>query len=308
MILHIYSIPHISIFIVLVDLTPPVTSIARGQGGPILEFCTTERIEEIKELLLEIYEEHSSEKMTKIDRLLGKYKGREEEFLRFVHHKYKLDTCISTIQAQIETHSAAKGLGPLCTSKDSSSDSNSSSSSEFIPKGGSGPSSIELDSNERSLVTCGTRTGVSEIVPISTSESQIIRHSILHSNHYIDSVKSSGLESDLIPTNNSADINSNAVEVMEKSINENNDVECSVSYKDKFNIETEFINPTSDSIRNSKDSLEVSCTITNTESGPDTSLTPTASKNSMMISTGKYEIEKIKKRNRSEMISGDKKR
>ena len=30
----------------------------------------------------------STEKVPKIDRLLGKYKGREEEFLRFVYQKY----------------------------------------------------------------------------------------------------------------------------------------------------------------------------------------------------------------------------
>lgn len=52
------------------------------------EECSVERIENIKKILFEIYEEFSPEKLSKIDRLLGKYQGREEEFLRFVHHKY----------------------------------------------------------------------------------------------------------------------------------------------------------------------------------------------------------------------------
>ena len=66
-----------------------------------MEMSTPERIKEIKKLLLDIYEKYSSEKMTKIDRLLGKYKGREEEFLQFVYHKYKVGTDVSTAQAQI---------------------------------------------------------------------------------------------------------------------------------------------------------------------------------------------------------------
>ena len=50
--------------------------------------CTPARLEEIKGLLLSIYLEYSPEKVSKIDRLLHKYLGREEEFLRFVRHKY----------------------------------------------------------------------------------------------------------------------------------------------------------------------------------------------------------------------------
>ena len=52
------------------------------------EECTPERLEEIKSILLAIYLEHSPEKVSKIDRLLHKYNAREEEFLRFVRHKY----------------------------------------------------------------------------------------------------------------------------------------------------------------------------------------------------------------------------
>jgi hypothetical protein len=54
------------------------------------EECSVQRVAEIRSTLLEIYAEHSIEKVTKIDRLLGKYTGREEEFLRFVYQKYNI--------------------------------------------------------------------------------------------------------------------------------------------------------------------------------------------------------------------------
>eukprot|EP01038_Epipyxis_sp_PR26KG_P005590 gene5590-7718_t len=54
------------------------------------EECTPERIQEIKSILSEIYEKFSSEKISKIDRLLVKYSGHEEEFLRFVYSKYNV--------------------------------------------------------------------------------------------------------------------------------------------------------------------------------------------------------------------------
>lgn len=52
------------------------------------EECTPERLEEIKEILIDIYNKKSPEKINKIDRLLGKYAGHEEEFLLFVFSKY----------------------------------------------------------------------------------------------------------------------------------------------------------------------------------------------------------------------------
>ena len=51
---------------------------------------TPERLDEIKKVLAIIYTDYSSEKINKIDRLLAKYVGREEEFLRFVNHKYNV--------------------------------------------------------------------------------------------------------------------------------------------------------------------------------------------------------------------------
>merc|ERR1711871_1519963 len=47
-----------------------------------------QRIQEIKDRLLAIYTEYSPEKCSKIDKLLLKYEGREEEFLEFVIEKY----------------------------------------------------------------------------------------------------------------------------------------------------------------------------------------------------------------------------
>lgn len=54
------------------------------------EECSAQRVAEIRSILLEIYAEYSIEKVPKIDRLLGKYTGREEEFLRFVYQKYNI--------------------------------------------------------------------------------------------------------------------------------------------------------------------------------------------------------------------------
>ena len=55
---------------------------------------TPERLEVIKKELREIYEICSPEKISKIDRLLHKYSGREEEFLEFVHIKY----CVPSVE------------------------------------------------------------------------------------------------------------------------------------------------------------------------------------------------------------------
>lgn len=56
----------------------------------IEEECTPERLEEIKRILKEVYSVYSPEKISKIDRLLHKYLGHEEEFLRFVFAKYNV--------------------------------------------------------------------------------------------------------------------------------------------------------------------------------------------------------------------------
>jgi len=54
------------------------------------EPVTPERLQEIVDTLTEIYMEYSPEKVNKIGRLLQKYVAREEEFLRFVYHKYNI--------------------------------------------------------------------------------------------------------------------------------------------------------------------------------------------------------------------------
>jgi len=50
--------------------------------------CLPERFEEIKLILIEIYNQFSFDKVSKIDRLLAKYQSREEEFLKYVYNKY----------------------------------------------------------------------------------------------------------------------------------------------------------------------------------------------------------------------------
>lgn len=49
------------------------------------------RLAEIKEILITIYTQYSPEKIPKIDRLLAKYIGHEEEFLFFVYSKYNVN-------------------------------------------------------------------------------------------------------------------------------------------------------------------------------------------------------------------------
>lgn len=54
----------------------------------ISENDTQYRLLEINEILAGVYEQYCPEKISKIDRLLCKYQGREEEFLQFVVQKY----------------------------------------------------------------------------------------------------------------------------------------------------------------------------------------------------------------------------
>lgn len=61
------------------------------------EESSPQRVAEIRRTLLAIYAEFSPEKVPKIDRLLGKYAGREEEFLRFVREKYSIDAPASAL-------------------------------------------------------------------------------------------------------------------------------------------------------------------------------------------------------------------
>jgi tubulin polyglutamylase TTLL6/13 len=56
----------------------------------ISENDTQYRLLEINEILAGVYEQYCPEKISKIDRLLCKYQGREEEFLQFVVQKYSV--------------------------------------------------------------------------------------------------------------------------------------------------------------------------------------------------------------------------
>lgn len=52
--------------------------------------CKPARFEEIKRILVDIYSRCCADKVSKIDRLLEKYQGREEEFLKYVYSKYNI--------------------------------------------------------------------------------------------------------------------------------------------------------------------------------------------------------------------------
>eukprot|EP01034_Spumella_vulgaris_P030345 gene30346-37546_t len=67
------------------------------------EECTPERLLEIKLVLLDVYKKFSAEKTSKIDRLLAKYLGHEEEFLRFVFGKYNVDMKVYKRTGQLVT-------------------------------------------------------------------------------------------------------------------------------------------------------------------------------------------------------------
>ena len=50
--------------------------------------CTPERIDEIKREVLKIYNKHAPQKVGKMEKLLQKFRGREEEYYDFVRDKY----------------------------------------------------------------------------------------------------------------------------------------------------------------------------------------------------------------------------
>ena len=83
------------------------------------EECSPQRLEEIKELLAKLYERYSPEKLSKIDRLLQKYAGHEEEFLRFVFNKYSVS--IDLYKAPASLWSAAVRAAALAAGVSSSS-------------------------------------------------------------------------------------------------------------------------------------------------------------------------------------------
>lgn len=62
----------------------------------ISENDTQYRLLEINEILAGVYEQYCPEKISKIDRLLCKYQGREEEFLQFVVQKYSVGESLLT--------------------------------------------------------------------------------------------------------------------------------------------------------------------------------------------------------------------
>ncbi len=78
---------------------------------------TPERLDEIKKVLAVIYTEFSPEKISKIDRLLAKYVGREEEFLRFVNHKYNVQP--PKLRLVVEVTNSNVAAAPTSTNRTS---------------------------------------------------------------------------------------------------------------------------------------------------------------------------------------------
>lgn len=75
------------------------------------EPVTPERLAVIVQTLEEIYKVHSPDKINKIPRLLQKYLHREEEFLRFVYHKYDVTPPPAPAPAPAPAAAFAPGAG-----------------------------------------------------------------------------------------------------------------------------------------------------------------------------------------------------
>lgn len=84
-----------------------------GEDEEEEEECSPERLEEIKKILADVYEKFSPEKINKIDRLLNKYLGHEEEFLNFVFSKYGVSPSLypSTVKKSKKDESNANRDG-----------------------------------------------------------------------------------------------------------------------------------------------------------------------------------------------------
>jgi hypothetical protein len=147
------------------------------------EECTPERLEEIKEILKDIYEKKSPEKMNKIDRLLAKYTGHEEEFLLFVFSKYNISSneYEKSKPKSIRDAAVARSLGIAGVASSSSSSSsdqlhqhingktspdNATVMTENTKKPGNGSNNNKLDAKRHSRSVSPPRSqGPRRIVP-----------------------------------------------------------------------------------------------------------------------------------------------
>ena len=180
----------------------------RVRGGFVEEECTPERMQEIKKLLWEIYKEYSLDKMTKIDRLLEKYKGREEEFLRFVRHKYGLDIAVNSIQSLNTAALYTAVLAPRSVPASVHTDSNPGSESSPEDLFGTCTSGSDTSDGSRSMSGAGTFGDVIDDTVASllyTSEVQTTSNSTSNSISSIPQVHSPGLDLDLGYTSHSND-------------------------------------------------------------------------------------------------------
>lgn len=123
------------------------------------EECTPERLEEIKKILIDIYEKYSPEKLNKIDRLLTKYLGHEEEFLQFVFSKYNVSPVLypSIVKPSLN---AKYGYGPQPAVPSSSTNEQSSSNAESDEKNSENASAKDNNS-ESTTVKSGSQSAKS---------------------------------------------------------------------------------------------------------------------------------------------------
>ena len=108
-------------------------AVAASSGKNIpTEECSSQRVAEIRRTLLGIYADYSPEKVPKIDRLLGKYAGREEEFLHFVHEKYNIDASGAHALPSVVSVSVSESRVATADSAYNRSSENSSSSGKEV--------------------------------------------------------------------------------------------------------------------------------------------------------------------------------
>jgi hypothetical protein len=143
------------------------------------EEVTPERMEEIKEILKDIYEKKSPEKINKIDRLIAKYTGHEEEFLLFVFSKYNISSneYEKSKPKSIRDAVAARSLGIAGVASSSSSSDhqhtngkqspdNATVMTENTKKPGNGNNNNKFDAKRHSRSVSPPRsTGPRRIVP-----------------------------------------------------------------------------------------------------------------------------------------------
>jgi len=147
------------------------------------EEVTPERLKEIMETLLEIYKIHSPDKLNKISRLLQKYLGREEEFLRFVYHKYNITPPAKVVVPPVveSPPSPPHELATSGTSSVSGSTEPSKPNNAKPPPNSKNPSNRRYSSRSLSPPAVSTRRAPANWKLVGVEEDKEFRQEILDS-------------------------------------------------------------------------------------------------------------------------------